>query len=93
MKAMALRYSNPDTATVAFLKVYSGVYDAVSPTPSMKIEKKGTGFVVIGLSLMDCFLLTQVVLLIVLWVTCGCKTKLLSEHHKNRPPHPSGGNL
>ncbi|GLJ35603.1 hypothetical protein SUGI_0715740 [Cryptomeria japonica] len=69
LKAMPLRYSYPDFGTT-FVKVYS---DALPPTKEK--GKKGKGLVVIGISLMGCFLLIQVILLIVLWVAYQSKTK------------------
>ncbi|GLJ35614.1 hypothetical protein SUGI_0715880 [Cryptomeria japonica] len=85
-KALPLRNGAARDTRIAFVKVFDGVHDAVSPTPSkQRKEEKRKGFAVLGISLMVCSFVIVVILLSVWLCICRPKMKSLQKYHKFNP--------
>ncbi|GLJ35613.1 hypothetical protein SUGI_0715870 [Cryptomeria japonica] len=85
-KAMPLRNGVASPTRIAYIKVYSGISEAVPPPPSKVIkEEKGKGLALVGISIMGCSLVVAVILLLLWLLTCRSKLKVFHEQHKFNP--------
>ncbi|GLJ35621.1 hypothetical protein SUGI_0715980 [Cryptomeria japonica] len=84
-KAMPLRNGRASDSRTAFVKVYSGVYNAIPPTPSKEAKEakgKRKGLVVIGITIMGSFFVFAAIMLVIWFYTWRPKLRALEEHSK-----------
>ncbi|GLJ35620.1 hypothetical protein SUGI_0715940 [Cryptomeria japonica] len=88
MKSLPMKNGAENNMTTAFVKLYSGVYDAVPPTPSKPRKQeqgKGEGLAVLGIILVGCSFVFGAIFLLIWLYSCKPKLKALQEHNKANP--------
>ncbi|GLJ35619.1 hypothetical protein SUGI_0715930 [Cryptomeria japonica] len=83
-KATPLRFSLPSDSRTVYIKVYSGVSNAVSPNPPKESKEDGKALTVIGISLIGCSFVFAAILLLIWLYTCR-KLGALQENQNANP--------